>query len=263
MIGTMLITAISALLLLQSNSPAALPLKNVIAGLNERKFAKIAAQYVGGKVIPSEAAAFANLPREYRFSITVTSVQVSGNSGKVTARLKATGMEQSEMVNVVRDSGTWKIVPLKKTPAPQSLFDSLGVSVTKGGLFKQARTASTNTATMSNAKQTALAVMLYLGDHNDKFSFAADDLSGAVLPYLKNEKILLSKGTGKPFTFNKRLTGTKAVDIALPAKTVLLYEGSNERFTFTDGKTVVAFTDGHVRLLTPETVKSVGLRWKP
>jgi hypothetical protein len=43
----------------------------------------------------------------------------------------------------------------------------------------------------------------------------------------------------------------------------MLYEGTNERFTFTDGKTVVAFTDGHVRLLTPATVKTVGLRWKP
>jgi prepilin-type processing-associated H-X9-DG protein len=116
---------------------------------------------------------------------------------------------------------------------------------------------------MSNAKQTALAVILYLGDHNDKFSFAADDLSAIVLPYVKHKEILLSKGTGKPFTFNKRLTGTKMIDIAEPNKTVMLYEGTNERFTFTDGKTVVAFTDGHVRLLTPATVKTAGLRWKP
>jgi len=259
----MITTAISTLLLLQSNSPAALPLKNVIDGINERNFSKIAAQYVGGKVIPAEAAALKQSPRTFRFSLKIDSVKLTGNSGTVMVQVKGEGFTQAETVNVVRNGGAWRIVSGKVPKGKVQIFESLGISVTKGGLFAQAVANSSATETLSNAKQTALAVMLYLGDHNDKFSFSPDDLSAIALPYVKHKEILLSKATGKPFTFNKRLTGTNAAAITEPAKTVLLYEGANERFTFTNGKTVVAFTDGHVRLLTPAETKSGLLRWKP
>ncbi len=43
-----------------------------------------------------------------------------------------------------------------------------------------------------------------------------------------------------------------------PAQTVLLYEGKNMQFDFKhDGRTAVAFADGHAKLLTPEEAKNV------
>jgi len=203
------------------------------------------------------------MPSEYRFSITVTSVKLSGNSGKVTAKIKARGIDQSETVSVVRSTDTWQIVPVKKTTPSQLLFESLGVSVTTGGVFSQAQKTGTSTATLSNAKLVATGILIYLSDTANKFDLASATLQKVILPYVKNPKVFLSKATGKPFAFNNRLTGINVADVAEPAKTVLLYEGSQEKFTFTDGKVVIAFVDGHAKSFTPAQVKSGKLRWKP
>ncbi len=259
----MLTGAISALLLLQSNSPAVTPLQNVIAGLNERNYAKIAAQYVGGKVISEEVAVMKRIQPEVKFSMKVISLKVSGNSGRIVVQVKESGKPQEETVQVVRSSGRWRIVASKKLVSSEKFFETLGVSVTQGGVFDRAERASRTTETLSNAKVVAVGINLYLSDNANKYSLTSATLRAAIQPYVKNIKVFFSRTTGKPFAFNDRLTGKNSADIAEPAKTVLLYEGSREKLTFTDGKTVVAFTDGQVRALSQAETKSGLLRWKP
>ncbi len=259
----MLTTAISALILLQSDSPAVLPLRNVIAGFNERNYAKIAAQFVGGKLIPEEADLMRRLGPEVKYSMKVISVKLSGNAGRIIVQLKQAGKPEQETVNVVRSSGQWQIVPARDLAPNQKLFEMFGVSVTRGGVFDQGKRAKRLSDTLSNAKVVAVGINLYLSDNANKYSLTAATIRVAILPYVKNVKVFFSRTTGRPFTFNNRLTEKNLVDVADPAKTVLLYEGSKEKLTFTDGKTVVAFTDGQVRTLTPAEVKSSALRWKP
>lgn len=68
--------------------------------------------------------------------------------------------------------------------------------------------------------------------------------------------------SGEPYALNARLDGLKLADIAEAARTVLFYEGNNETLDFRhDGKSNVAFCDGHVKAMSLDEAKT--LIWDP
>lgn len=84
---------------------------------------------------------------------------------------------------------------------------------------------------ISNAKQIAIAIHVFMADNDDVFP-GAEGFSDKILPYVKNRQML----DGFVYTF----PGGKATDIAEPAKTEIGYvQGRRGR--------AVAYADGHVK----------------
>jgi prepilin-type processing-associated H-X9-DG protein len=68
--------------------------------------------------------------------------------------------------------------------------------------------------------------------------------------------------SGEPYALNTHLDGLNLADLAEPARTVLFYEGKDEKLDFRhDGKSNVAFTDGHVKAIGPDEAEK--LIWNP
>ncbi len=99
-------------------------------------------------------------------------------------------------------------------------------------LFEAARDAAARTAALSRAKQVALAVMLYLTDHDDNFPDPSG-FPGSIQQYLGGNESLLD---GFVYTF----AGGNANSIASPATTELGY------ITVSGGR-CVAYSDGHAK----------------
>lgn len=98
-------------------------------------------------------------------------------------------------------------------------------------LYLKMREAAERAVAMSNAKQSALAMLMYAADYDDLLPRREGDWVDVVNPYCKNTDILRSF----VFTFN----GTR-MDVENPAETELGYvEGPNGR--------AVAYLDGHVK----------------
>lgn len=107
-----------------------------------------------------------------------------------------------------------------------------------------------------------LAVMSLTQDFDEIYAFAPEYSTEALLPYLKAKDSFTVPGTGEQFSFNERLCGRWLGDLHEPAQIVLFYDGHDEKLTFrNNGRAAVCFADGHVKLITPETAKT--LRWAP
>ena len=117
------------------------------------------------------------------------------------------------------------------------------------------------TACMSNEKQIALGVLMYVQDFDEIFPRKKAPYNELIFPYVKNKAIFECPSDAKgtiSYVINPNLQGTRLAQMASPAETVLLYEGSNMKFAYKHrGKTAVAFADGHVKMLTPEQAAKV------
>ncbi|MEQ1934230.1 MAG: hypothetical protein ABL962_10200 [Fimbriimonadaceae bacterium] len=125
-----------------------------------------------------------------------------------------------------------------------------------GQKSKPAFNASKATVALSNAKQLATAMMIYLADYDDIFPYvqSSPSLLKQLEPYTKNPelfKTLNPKGAGM-FRFNMSLAGVSSVDIDEPAKTPMLFDPE----PFPDGRYLVAYADSHARYLTAEEWKA-------
>lgn len=101
-----------------------------------------------------------------------------------------------------------------------------------------------NTITaISTAKQLALVVMRATQDNKEHFL----DLSTpekALSRYVKDRYLFVSPQTGKPFVFDKRLSGIAVSTLARPDERIVFYESESEIAQ------VVAFADGRVALVS-------------
>lgn len=102
---------------------------------------------------------------------------------------------------------------------------------------------------LSNVKQIALGMMMYISDNDDLFPYAQSTkaVQYVTYPYLKNFDVWKTNNpNGSQFYFNMAVAGVSASDIQKPAETVLFYESA----TRPDGRRTVAFTDGHAKLVS-------------
>jgi len=122
---------------------------------------------------------------------------------------------------------------------------------TSRGIFVKAKEAAKRAATLSNAKQVALGVMIYSGDYDDVMPIAKNeaDAKNLVQPYLKNDALWRSNNpNGGELIFALNLAGIDSTQVESPADTPMIYETKS----WPDGKRVVAFCDGHAKLVSAE-----------
>lgn len=123
-------------------------------------------------------------------------------------------------------------------------------------VFAQAKSAAKATATLSNAKQMALGVMIYMSDYDDVLPYpqSVAAVKFVTYPYIKNKDIYKTLNpNGGQFLFNNAIGGVEAAIVENPADTILWYESK----AWPDGRRAVAFLDGHAKLVNPEEWKRV------
>lgn len=124
-----------------------------------------------------------------------------------------------------------------------------------------ARDRARSLTCLSNEKQLALGVLQYVQDYDEMFPRKKTAYKELIFPYVKNNEIFTCPSDAKgtiSYAMNSNMQGAILAAVNSPAQTVLFYEGKNMQFDFKhDGRTAVAFADGHAKLLTPEEAKNV------
>jgi hypothetical protein len=124
---------------------------------------------------------------------------------------------------------------------------------------------SASTATVSNVKQVATGVMMYLADYDDTFSLTDKTLVAKLQPYLKNTAVFTSpadQGTQVSIHFNDQLTGRVRKTVENPERLIMLYDGKDGQPLFRyGGRASIATADGAARLVTRE--EYLKYRWSP
>jgi prepilin-type processing-associated H-X9-DG protein len=116
-------------------------------------------------------------------------------------------------------------------------------------VFAQARVAAQRTQALSNAKQIALAALMYSNDYDDQFPYvqSTDQFRHLTYPYSKNDSVWKTTNpNGGGFRFAMNLAGVAETSIDNPAEAPLIYEAN----AWPDGQRVVAFADGHVKRIS-------------
>jgi prepilin-type processing-associated H-X9-DG protein len=102
---------------------------------------------------------------------------------------------------------------------------------------------------VSSVKQLSLGMLMYTSDYDDITPFAQSTtaVQYVTYPYIKSLDLW---STGNPnnsrFLYNTSIGGVAMSDIPEPMNTVMFYESA----PWPDGRRVVAFVDGHARVLT-------------
>lgn len=171
----------------------------------------------------------------------------------------------------IRGKKIWRVVPEK----PETIFTTVFEQSPDVGIVRRIATylAFPRQAaqwlglpiSQSQAKQLSLGVMQLLQKAGGKYQFDPENFKEKITPYLRNANLLTAPGDAagqQSFGFNPYLSGKKLADIEESAQTVLLYLGRDEKLDFRyNGKTIVAFADGHIEAIDAERAKT--LRWKP
>jgi prepilin-type processing-associated H-X9-DG protein len=251
--------------------PASTPegtITEFIQAINAREYSKAAVMVKGGK--PSADFTFVNalMSQGMRFTLGVMKIAANGDNANVTVTVKAEMANQkphneTETVKLVRVNNDWLIVPSEESKGTVSSLASM--TVNPSGIFARAKLAAKKTACLSNIKQLGVAVMIYLADHDDKYTMSASKLRSALDPYTKNEHLWFCPSGSKTvpaYSINTRLIGKSAEQIKDPANTVMLYEGSKGKLDFRhDGTAAVTFADSHAKMIKAADAKY--LNWKP
>lgn len=242
-----------------------------ISAINEGSFSKAAVHVVGGK--PSTNFTQTKLILDgIKLSISDLKLDTNGDKCKATYRVR---MElpnrpanvQSERIDLVRVDGDWLLVPAGQTSMSNEVLPSIAMlTVTDmGGVFANAKKAAQKTACLTNIKQLGTAVLIYLADHDDKFSMNPAKLKAALNPYTKNDRLWtcpLTPTAGAAYSLNAKLLKKNHIDIDEPHYTVMIYEGSKGKLEFKHaGYAAVAFADGSAKMVNAEMAKK--LRWNP
>jgi len=184
----------------------------------------------------------------------------------VTIRVAHQGSQSlNETVSLKKSGNSWYILAPKGSIPNMSFINSAAYMLVNGDKKVNPDLSDKTTACMMNAKQLALGCLMYAADYDDVFKFKATGWTNAIMPYIKNKAILtcpLDKPGTISYSFNTSLIGKNQAVIARPAETVMLYEGKNKKLLFRHGgKAVVAYADGHVKLVSKDDAKN--LIWKP
>lgn len=138
-----------------------------------------------------------------------------------------------------------------------------------------ARHQARSAATMHNAKQLCLAMIMYSDEHDGRFP-PADNWPDALAPYLGHEEKILrsvfNPEAGRAWAVNAHLGARQQSDIAQPHRVVLVFEAaygsppSGGRELLPEKPRghrgyVIGFLDGHVESVRPERLDE--LVWQP
>lgn len=183
----------------------------------------------------------------------------------VAARLRLTLLRNDMIASVAPEPDTdiksiMKILDDSKIPYDEPLIlldqnETVNAAIL-APVFSQAKESAKRTATLSNAKQLALGMLLYESDYDDIAPYAQSTatVKYVIDPYLKNREVWKSLNpNGGEFLFNTSLGGVNTSEIPHPADTPLFFE----RNAWPDGSRVVAFADGHAKVLTPDEWKKL------
>ena len=99
-------------------------------------------------------------------------------------------------------------------------------------LFLNALNAADRMKAVMNAKQVALGIIMYAGDHDDLYPSSQEDIGKLIDPYLKNQGIF----SGFVYSYG----GGLASDMKNPAQTTIGYMPG-------PGGRAVVYADGHVK----------------
>lgn len=99
---------------------------------------------------------------------------------------------------------------------------------------------------VTNAKQMCMGMLMYAQDYNEILPPMASSASvqKILMPYIKNDKVFLCTVSGKPFAWNKAMSGKTLKSIKNPATDVVCYDVEVH-----DGNRVVGYVDGHVKAI--------------
>ena len=198
------------------------------------------------------------------------SAKVDGGNAVVTSHVSISIQGQppqaiDDSTTLVLRGDTWKIVPATGPGNRPAVFGAISaILVMPKGAMMQARQAASVTMALSNLKQIALAAIMLSSDHNDKLAIDPSAVHKALNPYLKNDQIWIDPITKSKtlYSFNTNLANVLVTSIKMPAETVMFYVGQKGQFEYPyKGRTLVAYADGHVKILTAEAAKHV--IWKP
>lgn len=159
----------------------------------------------------------------------------------------------------------WQIVPPAEQPAEPQLDGKVEVLAYAAFMLAQKQGPDAQLRakpSLNNLKQLGLGVLQFTQDWDERFGFAPEYAREALMPYVKSSEVFLIPGSREPYAFNGRLSDKLLTQVGEPARTVLFYEGADEKPIFRyDGKAAIGFVDGHVALVSPEEAKN--LIWKP
>jgi prepilin-type processing-associated H-X9-DG protein len=102
---------------------------------------------------------------------------------------------------------------------------------------------------VSNVKQAALGMMMYMADYDEQIPYVQSTKSaiGVVRPYLKSDSVWTTfNPNGNRVLMAMNLAGVSFDEVESPSETPFLYE---ER-AWPDGSRIVAYFDGHVKTVS-------------
>lgn len=206
--------------------------------------------------------------------ITVQNIAIEmKGDDKATATVESTvgenGKEPKKMtdkLDLQKAGGQWKIVAPDKSALGRNdaLLGAMaylcsGADVSE--MMSEARESARTVFCMSNEKQIATGMLMYSQDYDEQYPAQGIVYSDALFPYTKNREIF--KCPSKPelpvaYSLNSQLVGKSQAMVAAPAFAVMLYEGNNSQLEYRhQNKSNVAFADGHVKRIAPESVKEI------
>jgi prepilin-type processing-associated H-X9-DG protein len=113
---------------------------------------------------------------------------------------------------------------------------------------------------LSQGKRLGLSIIYYVEDHEEVYPPIQSWVQKTKSKWDSPDLITcpLDEEGYVSYSMNKLVAGQSVAEMYSPAETVLLYEGRDAKLSFKhDGKAVVVFADGHVRLITAEAAKNL------
>ena len=160
----------------------------------------------------------------------------------------------------------WQIVPPSDEPADigagnsDVLWSNVAYHLAQKRSLKIAGSLAQRSTV--NLKQLGLGALMFVQDYDGVYAFEPRYLSEAIAPYVGNEAIFRVPDTNEIYAMNGNISGLNFEQLKSINKTVLFYEGQNEKPIFRyDSRAAICFADGHVALVTPEEAKN--LIWTP
>jgi len=168
------------------------------------------------------------------------------------------GHEVTDEIRLTRTAGDWKIVGGNGAVSSFTQFVMAGQHPEQ---ITMARGAAKRTQILSNMKQIAVGMLIFANDYDDKLAFNQETMHQKLKPYLRTDALWKGPdGEDLDVRINPSVVGKVTSKIESPAECVMLTLGPKDKLVFMDGRTPVAFVDGHVKYFNRDQVSL--LHWK-
>lgn len=264
-----------------SDSSPEKTIRAFVAALNAAQF-EDAVRYVDGKAPNPD---FTTLRQTWTrdkpsLSVSVLMSETKGNKAIVKATLtmhstnqRANRQTQTGNVALVRRNARWLLVPMSLAEVKNasvnprtseiSWLTSMALMLQAPKAFEPQRQSAKIEACRSNLKQIALYAIM-LEQKMGALKITPQNFKKELFPYIRTMEFFRcpAVSTGESYSFNGNLTNIKSAGMPNAPRIVMFYEGKNGQLDFRhDGKTNIAFADGHVQTISREEAKT--LQWKP